>query len=199
MTEESHALPTEAKDEKETVSGEENTECQPVNMENTLPLEARAVPVDVESENEGPEAAVAESADKTGDEKEETPAEVKLCKGTKKNGGPCTVKASADGYCFAHSPALAEKRKEAREKGGFNSSKAARLEKLSSRFSPVSALLENVLKELSEKKIDPRTAQAIASVSKALVSVMNAGELEERLRLLEMGSEENPDVFAQQD
>jgi hypothetical protein len=130
-------------------------------------------------ENEKPQVKVKADEEKASGEPD-------ICKGIKKDGEPCTVQALEDGYCFAHSPVLEEKRKEAREKGGFNSSKAARLEKLmSSRFAPVSALLENVLQELNSKKMDPRTALAIASVSKALVSVMSTGELEERLRILE--------------
>ena len=32
------------------------------------------------------------------------------CQGRRKNGSPCTARALASGYCFAHDPALAQKR-----------------------------------------------------------------------------------------
>ena len=118
----------------------------------------------------------------------------KICQATKKNGEPCNMKALSDGCCFAHSPALAEKRKEASKRGGAHSAKVERIKKLlPSRFAPVSAMLEDVLEGLKSNKMDARTALAIANVSRVLVAVMNTGELEERLSLIE-GKERNQNV-----
>jgi hypothetical protein len=108
------------------------------------------------------------------------------CRGTKKNGEPCRLLAISGGWCFAHSPALAEKRRAAYAAGGSASSVVARLKKLApSRLGPVTAMLEDVLEGLNSGKKDARTAQAIATVSRALVAVITAGETEDRLRLLE--------------
>jgi hypothetical protein len=125
---------------------------------------------------------------------------VLLCKGTNLSGKRCRLRALADGYCFAHSPALENKRKEARLKGGSNSARAVRIQKLlPSRLGPVNEMLGNILKELYEHKMDARTAQAIASVSRALVTVLTAGELEERIKVLEEKKEDPLNVAARSD
>jgi len=111
-----------------------------------------------------------------------------LCSATNRDGSACHGMALADGFCFSHSPALREKRMAARSKGGQHSAKSARLQKMMPpRLVPVFLLLETVLKELYDRQIDARTAQAIASVSRSLVFVFTAGELEERVRALEKG------------
>jgi hypothetical protein len=123
-----------------------------------------------------------------------------LCKGIKKDGSPCTVRALEDGYCFAHSPSLEDKRKEASKKGGTNSSKVERLNRLvASRFGPVSNTLESVLEELKSNKMDPKTAQAIANVSRVLITVLTLGDLEERVRVLEEKREEFLNVAQESD
>src|SRR2546428_530953 len=40
------------------------------------------------------------------------------CRATRRDGQPCRVRALEDGYCFAHSPKLAAKRKAAHAAGG---------------------------------------------------------------------------------
>jgi hypothetical protein len=135
---------------------------------------------DQEVSPETPEALSPEGA------REPQAKETRLCKSTKKNGEPCTLSALSGGLCFIHSPAFTEKRKAGRLKGGVNSSKAARLQRLMpSRFGRVNNMLESVLQELYSKKIDTRTAQAIANVSRALVAVMSECETEERLCRME--------------
>jgi hypothetical protein len=174
-------LPAEAQEETEEVLEEDEVEIEPEKVEAKDTEECRP-PFEVENDDE-------EGID-----------ELILCKGTKKDGEPCTVQALEDGYCFAHSPALAEKRKEASKKGGANSSKAARLEKLMSpRFAPVSGMLQGVLEELKSNKMDPKTAQAIANVSRVLITVLTMGDLEERVRVLEEKREEFLDVAEESD
>jgi hypothetical protein len=134
------------------------------------------------------------------DSPEELNDDAKTCKGIKKDGEHCMVQALEDGYCFAHSPALTEKRKEASKRGGVNSSKAERLKRLTvSRFTPVSDMLQSVLEELNAKKMDPKTAQAIANVSRVLITVLTSGELDERVRVLEEKREEFTDVAEESD
>jgi hypothetical protein len=60
-----------------------------------------------------------------------------------------------------------------------------------SRLAPVNTMLEGVLKDLQDQKMDARTAQAIASVARALVTVFSTGEMEGRLRQLEAKGAEN--------
>ena len=104
------------------------------------------------------------------------------CPAFRKDGQACTALARADGYCVGHSPQA----QEARRKGGLNSSRAARADKLlPSRLRPVVAALEDALKEVHKGELDPRVGTAMASIAGALVRVISVGELEERLRVLE--------------
>ena len=56
---------------------------------------------------------------------------------------------------------------------------------LPARLQPMVSLLEDALGEVHRGELDPRAASAMASLAGALVRAMTAGELEERLRVLE--------------
>jgi len=87
---------------------------------------------------------------------------------------------------MAHDPALAEKRQEARRRGGQASARAARLGKLvPPRLMAVYDTLELALGEVYRGEIDPRVATAMASLAGAMVRVLTSGELEQRVRALE--------------
>ena len=109
------------------------------------------------------------------------------CQGHRRDGTPCQGLAlPTDGYCWAHSPALAEKRREVRQRGGANSARRARLSKLMPpRLVSVYDRLEKALEEVHDGGLDPRQAQAMASLAGALVKVLTGGEMEERIRNLE--------------
>ena len=112
------------------------------------------------------------------------------CPAFRKDGDPCTALARASGFCVGHSPQA----QEARRKGGLGSSQAARADKLlPSRLRPVVAALEAALREVHEGELDPRVGTAMASISGALVRVFSAGELEERLRVLENQKKQGTD------
>lgn len=120
-----------------------------------------------------------------------TPSDPKPCEGRRKDGQPCRAFALASGYCFSHDPARQAEREAAHRRGGFNSSKVARLKRLiPERLLPVYALLEQALGEVHEGRLDPKRANAMASLARAMVSVLTAGEMEERLRRLEGDSKE---------
>ena len=53
------------------------------------------------------------------------------------------------------------------------------------RLIPVFDRLETALARLDAGELEPKRAQAMAAVARAMVSVLQAGELEERLRRLE--------------
>ena len=110
----------------------------------------------------------------------------KRCLALRKDGQPCTAIAVRDNYCFGHAPDLEAKRREARRRGGANTSRVARAKRLlPARLRPVAELLEKALGEVHDGNLDPRVASAMASLAGALVRVVSSGELEERVRQLE--------------
>ena len=115
--------------------------------------------------------------------------DVRHCAGVRKDGTPCTTRVLAGGrYCFAHAPELAERRTEARRRGGRQRRNAVRLRGLMPpRLVPIFDTLAVALAEVHHGDLDPKQAQAMASLARALVAVLTAGELEERVRKLEGG------------
>lgn len=98
----------------------------------------------------------------------------------------CTGRALADGYCFAHSPALAEKRAAARTAGGKAKSTARRLDRLMpASLKPVLATLMNALDEVYRGELEPRQASAMASLAGAIGRLYETAALEERVSHLE--------------
>lgn len=115
------------------------------------------------------------------------PAISQQCLATRKDGTPCQGTATASGYCFAHDPAS----REARAKGGRNRSNAARsLRMLPERLRPIADKLAAALDEVHSGVLDPRQASAMAALAGALVRVVQAGELEDRVRDLEAAAKE---------
>jgi len=105
-----------------------------------------------------------------------------ICTVTRKDGKPCTAFVSKDGRCVGHQPDS----NRARSKGGTNSSKAARLNRLvPTRLRPVFDKLEKAMDEVHSDNLDPKQANAMASLARAMVAVLTAGELEQRVRGLE--------------
>jgi hypothetical protein len=109
------------------------------------------------------------------------------CEATRKDGTPCRTQVVGDGrFCFAHEPALHEKRTQARRKGGQNRATARRLQKfMPASLVPIYELLEQALTDVLAGDLDPRQANAAANLGRALVVVLEHGELEERIRRLE--------------
>lgn len=110
-----------------------------------------------------------------------------VCAGAKRNGTPCEARVLVDGrFCFAHAPALDGVRAEARRRGGRNRAGAIRLRRLvPPRLISVYDHLETALDEVHTGALDPKVAGAMAALARAMVAVLTAGELEERLRRLE--------------
>lgn len=104
------------------------------------------------------------------------------CRSTRKDGQPCRAYAQGDGLCVGHSPGAME----ARRRGGRNSSKKARADKLLPlRLRPVLDRLETALAEVHEGTLDPRYGGSMASLANAIVKLYESGILEERLTDLE--------------
>lgn len=109
------------------------------------------------------------------------------CVESRKDGQPCRSRPlPSNTYCWAHAPELENQRAEARRRGGLNSSGPARLRRMfPGRLSPVARELERALEEVHAGDLPPATAQAMASIARALVAVFTSGEFEARLRRLE--------------
>ncbi len=109
------------------------------------------------------------------------------CQATRKDGQPCTVPVVAgEPYCFAHSERTAAQRAQARQRGGANSARAVRVQRLvPSTLRPVLATLLEVLGEVRRGDLAPGQANAVANVAGAIVKVYTSATVEDRLSELE--------------
>jgi hypothetical protein len=119
---------------------------------------------------------------------EVTPTDPKRCAAARKDGRPCGSFALPDSiYCFSHAPDRAAERMAARRQGGRNSAKIVRLRGLAPpKLIGVFDVLETALTETHHGTLDPRQASAMAALARAMVSVLQTGEFEERLRRVEL-------------
>ena len=108
------------------------------------------------------------------------------CSATRADGQPCQGKAGAGGFCFAHDPALREKRRAAYATGGRNKATPRRLDKLMpASLRPVLDHLYAALEETHAGELDARQASAMASLAGAIAKLFESTELESRLQALE--------------
>jgi hypothetical protein len=108
------------------------------------------------------------------------------CNETRRDGQLCMAAARPSGYCFAHDPALAEARANARRRGGYGCSIAARLrKKLSPDLSDVLDQLLQALEETYGGQLEPRVAMAMAALCGAIVRIYQLSELAVRVQALE--------------
>lgn len=111
------------------------------------------------------------------------------CSATTIDGDPCQAPALTSGsYCYQHEPAVAERRDEARRRGGRNSSKVARLQRSLSANPTLGGVVE-VLGEVTELvksgEMSPAIGNSIASLSRAMIAAIEAADSATRLRELE--------------
>lgn len=125
------------------------------------------------------------------------------CQGIKAaDGKRCGSFRGPSGFCFNHDPRNTEEAKrEARALGGYNSSRAARMQRmLPPRLRPIFHKLEEAMDAVVDGSMAPTRATALASLASASVRVLEAGELEERMRKIEASAddEEGDDTPAPQ-
>ncbi len=115
---------------------------------------------------------------------EESRSNVKQCVATRKDGQRCTAPAMGiSPFCFAHDPNMSHKREEARRKGGKHKANVVRLRGLvPPRLEKVYDKLETALADVLDGRLSPKQGAAAASIARAMVAVLQAGETEERLR-----------------
>lgn len=110
------------------------------------------------------------------------------CRGIRADGEPCgSAVVGSAGWCFVHDPRLSEERTAARKRGGAASSNVARLRRHlgPSRLGSIFDRLETALGQVHAGDLSPASAAAMASLGRAMVAVLEAGELEERIMSLE--------------
>lgn len=109
------------------------------------------------------------------------------CLGLRSDGSPCGSPIIGEsGYCFAHDPERIEEATKARRRGGKASSAIERTRRLApASLRDVYSTLEAALGEVHDGHLAPQRAQAMASLARAMISVVTAGEVEERVRSLE--------------
>ncbi len=103
---------------------------------------------------------------------------LRACEGTRKDGRPCGNPATADGYCFAHSPAYRDKTAAARAEGGRNSSRTVRAKKrMKTDLQTISSLIDATLAGVYKGSLRPAQGQAIAALVGAKLKVYEVAEL----------------------
>ena len=109
------------------------------------------------------------------------------CLGVRVDGNACRSTIVGDtGYCFSHDPTREADRARARTRGGRASSKLSRARKLAPPLLiDVYEDLESALTDVRSGVLSPAQGQSMASLARALVTTLQVGELEERLRHLE--------------
>ncbi len=109
------------------------------------------------------------------------------CDGVRKDGTPCRAKRlPSSRWCFAHDPALRDKRQEAYAAGGRGKATPQRLQRLiPASLRPVLDKLFLAVDEVHDGTIDPRVAGAMASLAGAIGRLYETAELEERLQAME--------------
>lgn len=111
------------------------------------------------------------------------------CQALTRAGAPCQATPQAGGvFCYWHDPDNAEAVREAARKGGVNKSNRARAAKELAdvmELDGVQAVLSRALRKVEDGQMPPGPANALANVARALVSVKQADELEERIAELE--------------
>ncbi|HEY7068328.1 MAG TPA: hypothetical protein VII06_43165 [Chloroflexota bacterium] len=110
-----------------------------------------------------------------------------LCTATRRDGQPCQAPAlPGEVLCWGHSPTVAAQRQAARQTGGHHTAAAVRLGKLvPPRLVPIFEELVEALGEVHRGPLPAGRALAMAALARAAVAVLQAGEVEQRLRDLE--------------
>ena len=110
------------------------------------------------------------------------------CQALTKSGKPCSAMVVADGMCAWHAPSWETKRRQWSAKGGVGKSNRNRARKqLGDVLTPddLQGLLSVALRSTLAGRLEPGRANAVASLARALVTIRESGELEERLKALE--------------
>ena len=119
----------------------------------------------------------------------------RTCSATRADGAPCSAPATAEGLCFAHSPALRERTAQARRTGGRNRSSLVRAERmLPDDMRGVLDRLLQAMEKVHQGVLKPAQGQALARLAATYVQARDSVayeqliELEDIARRLDRGS-----------
>jgi hypothetical protein len=109
------------------------------------------------------------------------------CQGTTRQGTPCSALArSGSLWCPWHDPALAEDRVNWRRQGGREKANIRRAAKrMPEDLQDVKLALLRAIEGIEAGTFEPQRAQAFASLTRALVTLHEVSEFEQRLATLE--------------
>jgi hypothetical protein len=100
-----------------------------------------------------------------------------------------------DEYCFNHSPVMQERRHDARVRGGKARSNAARAAKAFSdtplTTTELLGTLSRAVRRTEAGELEPNIANSLAGLCRAISSIRENAELEERIAALEQSSGTN--------
>jgi hypothetical protein len=109
------------------------------------------------------------------------------CTAMRRDGSPCHATAlPGRPHCWAHDPENRDRARAAREAGGRGRSRVARAQKhVPTDLRRLVGKLTTAIEEVHAGRLEPRRAQAMASLAGALIRVYETGEMEARLDDLE--------------
>jgi hypothetical protein len=111
------------------------------------------------------------------------------CSATNKDGSPCSAQAWRGGLCRWHDPQLAADRAAWRAKGGQGKGNGVRARRrlAGATMGPaeLQGALASVLQGVIAGEVAPGVGSAAAAIARAIVSIREATEIDERLAALE--------------
>lgn len=116
-------------------------------------------------------------------------ADAGQCKGVNRDGKPCGAAAHGGDWCPWHDPSRAADRAQWRVEGGKAKANARRARKkvfaAGLELSEVDGALCAALARVLTGRMEPGVGTAAATIARAIVTIRQAGEVEERLAQLE--------------
>jgi hypothetical protein len=109
------------------------------------------------------------------------------CSATTKKGTQCGGPAGQNGFCYTHDPEITDdERRDARASGGRNRAALARVaNNLPPHFARVYTLLVSAMEAVADGTGEPQRLTALATGARAIVSLVEVGELAGRLEQME--------------
>ncbi len=120
------------------------------------------------------------------------------CLGRKADGRRCLAIKGRDGYCWAHSPNTTPAQKKLQSANRGRPAKLAKLQRLlPDDLRQIWDLLLKSIFEVYDGSLPPTRAMAISSLAGTAIRVVEASDVESRLRFLEQARAVDADAYAE--
>jgi hypothetical protein len=120
------------------------------------------------------------------------------CLGRKADGKRCLAIKGRDGYCYQHSPNRTDAQKKQQNANRGRPAKLAKLQRLlPENLRSIWDLLLKSIFEVYDGSLPPARAMAISSLAGTAIRLVEASEIESRLRFLEQARAVDADAYAQ--